>query len=274
MSSQQFVWHCAAKTDTGKVRSINEDAILSRPDIGVWAVADGMGGHESGDLASQLIVDRLSGMRPPASLDAFVEAMRTQLKEVNTTLCQMAQERKRNSTIGSTIALLLALDGRCAVLWAGDSRVYRLRNNRFEPVTKDHSQVQELVDQGVIKAEDAESHPLANVITRAVGAMEHLEVDVNFADIQAGDHYLICSDGLYKEVIEQEIRLAMTQCEHCEVMVDELIELAKSRNARDNLSVISVIFTDGIEHTDEDQTLPFFSLENWKNKLKGTSKKL
>ena len=269
MSNQQFTWHSIAMTDPGMVRSINEDAILDYSEIGLWAVADGMGGHDAGDLASQAIVDNLADMYLPPFMEAYVEAVQERLRDVNYELRDIAAARNNNSIIGSTVALLLALKNRCAVLWVGDSRVYRMRNNKFEAMSKDHSQVQELVDQGVIAAEDAESHPAANVITRAIGAMDNLEVDVNFSEIQDGDHYLICSDGLYKEVVEQEIRLAMQQCTNSDVMVNQLIDLAKSRNARDNVSIISVIFKDNFAPQNGDQTLPFFSLSKWKNKIKG-----
>ncbi len=268
MSNQQFTWHSVAVTDTGMVRSINEDSILDRSEIGLWVVADGMGGHDAGDLASQTIVKSLADMYQPPFMEAYVEAVQERLRDINNELRDIATARNNNSTIGSTVALLLAFKDRCAVLWAGDSRVYRLRGNSFQAMSKDHSQVQELVDQGVIAAQDAEAHPAANVITRAVGAMDDLEVDVNSCDLQDNDHYLICSDGLYKEVVEQEIRQAMHQCIDSAVMVKELIELAKSRNARDNVSIISVIFRAENDFADGDQTLPFFSLSKWKSKIK------
>lgn len=270
MNKQQFTWQSAALTDVGLVRSINEDAILSQPDLGLWLVADGMGGHDAGDLASQTIVNSLNTMYQAPFIEAYAEAVQARLCDINAQLLQLAQQRNNNTTIGSTVAILLAVQNRCAVLWVGDSRVYRLRRGRFEAMSKDHSQVQELVDQGIVAAEDAESHPAANVITRAIGAMDELVVDVKFANIQDGDHYLVCSDGLFKEVTEQEIYQAMQRFSDSQSTADYLLELAKSRAARDNISVISVVFSQGTVIDDSDRTQPFFSLAKWQKAIKSS----
>jgi len=247
--SNPIRWHSAAMTDKGNLRTINEDACLDYPDIGMWVVADGMGGHDAGDIASLAIVDNLQQLYQFPFIEAYVEAVDAGLQQVNRELLEIANAREVPTTIGSTVAALIATNDRSAVLWAGDSRVYRLREDKFEAVSSDHSQVQELVDLGLVDAADAEAHPCANVITRAVGAAQELQVDVIVNQLQSGDQYLICSDGLFKEVSELEIHHAMQRSQNVEAVVQHLMMLSKSRAARDNISLICVKFTQDREAT-------------------------
>ncbi|WP_293268908.1 protein phosphatase 2C domain-containing protein [Neptunomonas sp.] len=241
--SKSFVWQSAGLTDTGNIRKVNEDSFLDSPDTGIWVVADGMGGHDSGDVASKSVIDSLDALPSMSEIDMFVEAAQDNLWDVNKELRLIADNRGSQTTIGSTVALLLAINGDCAVLWAGDSRVYRLRNGAIAAVTHDHSQVQEMVDKGLIKAADAESHPASNIITRAIGAYENLVVDVKFDKIHAYDRYVICSDGLYKEVSESEIEQIMQSSNNINFVASRLMELALSRGARDNVTVVAVEFS-------------------------------
>jgi len=234
-----FGWSSAGVTDTGRVRSVNEDALGLRPEIGLWVVADGMGGHEAGDIASAAVVQALSNVTFPPDLNRFIETVTARLEDVNRDLVS-SQGAGR---MGSTAVVLLAHGAQCACLWVGDSRAYRLRNNVMHAMTQDHSYVEELVQSGQLAPEDAQNHPRANVITRAIGAAETVEVDVGLYDLQDGDRYLLCSDGLYREVSEQELFYHMRE-DSCDVVVDTLLALALQRGARDNVSLALVDFVE------------------------------
>ncbi|HHJ15159.1 MAG TPA: serine/threonine-protein phosphatase [Gammaproteobacteria bacterium] len=228
-------------SDVGKIRSINEDAFADRPDAGLWVVADGMGGHDAGDFASQAIIDSLSQVGPQQRLSTFIDEVEDRLLQVNQVLIETAAQREEPTTIGSTVVALLAVGDYCACLWAGDSRAYRLSGGQMQPVSQDHSQVEELIEQGMLLREDAESHPAANVITRAVGAAEELFVDVELVELQDGDRFLLCSDGLFKEVSEPEIAQYM-QRGSCQDVCRELVDLALERGSRDNVTVVTIDF--------------------------------
>ncbi|MCP5421168.1 MAG: serine/threonine-protein phosphatase [Gammaproteobacteria bacterium] len=238
-NARQFVWSSADRSHVGMVRKINEDACLALPDLGLWAVADGMGGHEAGEVASQMIIDALRQVPGELPWEAFIAAVQAQLQSVNERLREESNRRYQQRTIGSTVAILLAKDDQCACLWAGDSRIYRLRNNQLQQLTRDHSHVQELVDQGLIDPDQAHDHPLGNVITRAVGSAEALEVDVRIQDLQASDVFLLCSDGLNKAVTDAEIARLLNVTDNHEV-VQSLIHLALVRGASDNVTTIVV----------------------------------
>jgi len=237
----RFGWTSAAATDKGHVRQVNEDAFLDRPDIGLWAVADGMGGHEAGDLASRLVVETLATTPPPRFLGRTVFDVRDRLAAVNRRLRAAAAEQGRG-LIGSTVVAMVALGGRCVLLWAGDSRAYRLRGGRLERLSHDHSHVQELVDRGLLAREAAESHPAANIVTRAVGADETLDVDSQMHEIRDGDSYLLCTDGLTKEISEPRIRDILAQDSVPEAAA-ALVRQACTRGARDNVTAVVVRFS-------------------------------
>ena len=239
LNTDGFTWTSYARTDVGKVRKVNEDSMLDHPEAGVWVVADGMGGHAAGDVASSSIVENLSYINASSDANELVTAAENGLLEVNESLIQQAAERTDRQTMGSTVAVMIAFHKKCFTLWAGDSRVYRIRNGELKRITCDHSKVQDLVDDGLITEEEAERHPEANVITRAIGASRNLYIDLDMHDVKAGDRYVICSDGLYKEVTEDEINdLAIqgTPEEACNTLVDLTLE----RGSRDNVTVIVV----------------------------------
>lgn len=242
-----FRWSSATLTNVGTVRQVNEDACMELllPQSGLWVVADGMGGHKAGDLASQMIVDALHGMHWHARLEDFVADIRTEVEKVNQRLVEIAQSRGEDVVIGSTIALLVAMRRKGVCMWAGDSRVYRYRDGRMERLTRDHSEVEDLIDQGEILREEAEEHPSANVITRAVGADWDLELDVCQHDLRHGDRYLLCSDGLFKELSEEEIAEFIPRGE-CVQVCRELIDTALARGARDNVTVIVTEFQEAV----------------------------
>lgn len=241
MTLSRFIWHSAAVTNQGNVRDHNEDACLDAAEQGLWAVADGMGGHDSGDYASQLIVERLRGVSAGARPSELVNRVEDELLDVNRHLYDKSMEGERPTVIGSTVVVLMAFDGFCVSAWAGDSRIYRLRGNRLTRISRDHSEVQALVDQGVISEDEAESHPQANVITRAVGGADKLYLDYELQALEPGDRYLLCSDGLYKDVSEPEIARFLGQGD-CRTVSDGLLALALSRTCNDNVTVLAVDF--------------------------------
>ena len=235
----------ASRTDKGNVRQINEDSMLELPAKGLWVVADGMGGHAAGDVASKMIVDSLrridredpSGRHPSAVLDELEDT----LVAVNSRLHAKARESETPTVIGSTVVSLLSFPAHCLLVWAGDSRAYRLRDGRFEQLTRDHSEVQDLVARGELRAEDAEEHAAANVITRAVGGTAELYVDVAVEELAHGDRYLLCSDGLYKELKETDMALHLGAGD-VEAACDALVAGALARAGGDNVTVIVVEF--------------------------------
>jgi protein phosphatase len=233
-------WTSAGATDPGQVRQINEDAYLDGPNIGLWAVADGMGGHAAGDLASRSVIHALATASQHRFLGRGVANLRACLADANRRLCAEARQRGV-SVIGSTVAALFVLGGHCALLWVGDSRIYRLRGGILHRLSHDHSQVQDLVDQGLLTQESAEAHPAANIITRAVGADDRLQVDAQICEVKNGDRFLLCTDGLTKEVSEAEIA-ELTGRVAVNALPRALIDQACKRGARDNVTVVAVQF--------------------------------
>ncbi len=245
MSKPHFHWSSAGRSHVGMVRAINEDACLAMPELGLWAVADGMGGHEAGDIASQMIIETLQQIPFPLNWPDFLNSVREALYNVNQRLREESAQRYQHRTIGSTVVVLLAYETQCACLWVGDSRIYRLRNAHLEQLTRDHSHVQELVDQGLLAPEEAQRHPLANVITRAVGSADDLQIDEVMHPLQNGDLFLLCSDGLNKVVPDEEIARLLEHSNHnCQEAVKAFIHLALMRDASDNVTTV-VVAIDG-----------------------------
>ncbi len=244
-SHQVFQWSSAGRSHVGMVRAINEDACLVMPEIGLWAVADGMGGHEAGDLASRMVIEALQKTPPPLGWADFLQSIRETLHEVNRQLREESARRYQNRTIGTTVVVLLAHETQCACLWLGDSRIYRLRDGQLQQLTRDHSHVQQLVDQGLLTPEEAHRHPLANVITRAIGSADELLIDEAVYPLQAGDMFLLCSDGLNKTVSDEEIARLLAHSDHnCQEAVKAFIHLALMRDASDNVTTVVVYFSD------------------------------
>lgn len=233
------VWNSVHRTDVGLVREINEDSVLAVPHNRFWAVADGMGGYEAGNVASGMVVASLQQLGSFDSLNDAVDAIEDCLLDVNAKILEYADIMLDGRTLGSTVVTLL-IQGRVGVCqWAGDSRLYRLRNRKMIQLSRDHSQVEEQIQQGYLTAEEAENHPEANVITRAVGADQELYVDVNVFSTQLGDVFMLCSDGLYNMVNSEEMTEILLGYP-LEDAVKTLIDLALQRGADDNVSVILV----------------------------------
>ena len=229
-----------SKTDVGAVRKHNEDNLLDRPDLGLWVVADGAGGHDSGEVASGLIVERLNQLSPRLSASELLSEVRITVSGVHAELRAEAARRGGRTMIASTFVALIIRGGHFACLWAGDSRAYLLRAGVLTQISRDHSLVQELVDSGAIRREDAERHPHANVITRAVGSDDDvLELDKVIGQVQPGDRYLLCSDGLSKTLSVQEIT-SLLGAPEAVPPPELLIATALSHRVNDNVTAVVV----------------------------------
>ena len=247
----QPAWQSWAVTHAGAVRTSNEDALVARPDAGLWAVADGAGGHEHGEVASGMLAAMLSAL--PASLDGadLMARVRAGVTETHQALRARADGEAAGTggpvTIASTLVALLASGSHFACLWAGDSRAYLLRAGALTRLTRDHSLVQALVDQGALTEEQAEGHPHANIITRAIGADgPEPELDKVTGLAQAGDRYLLCSDGLTKTLDDAAILGLLSGDDPAQ----HLVAAALDRRASDNVTAVVVAF--GTEAGDDD----------------------
>lgn len=236
MSAPWFVSH--GLTHVGLVRQRNEDAFLDRPERGLWAVADGMGGHDAGDYASASIVAALDALEPPADLGDFVGAVAARLSDVDAALRERAGRLRPGAVIASTIVVLLAAADEAAVLWAGDSRLYRWRGDQLSQLTVDHSQVREMVEAGLLRPEEAAGHPLSNIVTRAVGAGP-AGVAVAREALLPGDRFLLCSDGLTNMVSDPEICREVTAASP-RIAAERLRDLVLARGAIDNVTIVIV----------------------------------
>jgi serine/threonine protein phosphatase PrpC len=231
-------WHSASHTHTGVRRQVNEDALLVRSDVGLWAVADGMGGHAAGDVASRAIVDALAEISSPGPLRSMVDRVEDRLCDVNATLRLQAQTHCAGRTIGSTVVVMLAEGKTGVALWAGDSRLYRLRGDQLVQITRDHNPVAELLDDGLI-TESTALMAETNVITRAVGGATALVLDVILFEIMPWDTYLLCSDGLYRELSMAEIAVWLSH-DSLDACADGMLADCLARGARDNVSLIAL----------------------------------
>lgn len=234
----------------GHVRGHNEDAFLERPRLGLWVVADGMGGHAGGAFASRLVVDRLGALAPPANPHELAKGVERTLLQCHE---ELRRDRQGGDVSGTTVAALLAFDRHFAVLWAGDSRCYRRQaNGAFEQLSKDHSVVQDLVDRGVLTKEAARHHPLANRITSAVGAYPDLELEARQGRLGEGDTFLLCSDGLSGMVGDDAIETCLALAS-IEIAADRLQKQALDAGGTDNVTLVIVRFGD---EGDDEQTVP------------------
>jgi protein phosphatase len=232
------LFSAASSTHRGEKHDCNEDACVVMPEYGVFAVADGMGGHINGAEASALIADRLRTVAQDAAA-VGLDPLKRCLESVNREIWMLAAGRRQVS--GSTIAALLVRDDRYFCLWAGDSRIYHLREGRLSQLSHDHSEVQELVDQGVLNAESAMSWPRRNVVTRAVGARETIDLATISGLLERDDGFVLCSDGLTTFVSRDEIR-DLVETHAPQRACDALVDLALSRGESDDVTVVVVRF--------------------------------
>lgn len=229
-----FHFTSASATHIGHVRSHNEDAYLDQGECGLWVVADGMGGHDAGDVASKMIVDTLAVV-PQVTVDVIsIDDVEEALHTVNRQLIELGKANNRIN--GSTAVVMLASQTTCEFMWAGDSRLYRLRGDHFQQLTRDHSQAEIYVELGMLTREEASTHSSSNLLTRAVGTDKDLKLERGQSDIQAGDRFLLSSDGLDKHVSFEQIR-DVVQTESLQDAVDTLIQIALDNGGSDNITV-------------------------------------
>lgn len=236
--TQMRPFRYSAKSHVGLKRKVNEDSVLALPDQDIWLVSDGMGGHDAGDFASRLVADNVAmipeGLDPASRMQALREAIQLAHRQI----LQEAEQRGRG-VIGATVAALMLAPGHFVGLWAGDSRIYRLRDGQIDMLTTDHSAVAELVLAGQMSWDEAEHHPHSNAITRAVGVGETLDLDKIRGDTLPGDRFLICSDGLSKYATFNILRDVLTNAP-LETVSDQLIQIALTGGGADNITVIVV----------------------------------
>jgi serine/threonine protein phosphatase PrpC len=224
-------------THPGNVRERNEDSCLVRTDAGLWAVADGMGGHEAGDLASRILVESLNAIEQPEAARDLLEQCEAQIFRANQQIMDLSRARS-GATIGTTAAVLLVRDEHYACLWAGDSRVYLIKGGAIKQVSRDHTEIEELVAAGTLSREDAGNWP-SNVITRAVGVAEELELEVVTGPADPGDIFVICSDGLTRHLRDDEI-LQYAVGRNTQAACELMLALALERGGLDNVTVVVV----------------------------------
>lgn len=229
-----------ADTHKGWVRFVNEDAYLELPKERLWVVADGMGGHKRGDYASKTIINALKNFsrkksHKKTSLLSLIEEVQNRLSEANDA-CQKAFQARR---VGSTVTLLFEFGGYCFFLWAGDSRIYRLRDDKLLQMTRDHSLAQEKYEKGELNQDEAKAHPSAHILTRAVGVNRHLKLELRCSPTKPGDRYLLCSDGLYGGLGTQEIETTLG-LKIREDALQGLMTSALDNGGRDNITIIIV----------------------------------
>ena len=229
----------AGATNPGRVRTHNEDAFLDAPDRRLWVVADGMGGHSAGDVASAMIVERMGKVEPVAGMADFIEKVDNALSAVNEDLRKHAQERNV-SLIGATVVAMIGGKDFTAIGWAGDSRAYRFQEGKLQRMSRDHSTAQELMDTGQFTAQQLAGKQQGNTITRAVGGEPKLYLDWLVAGFEPGTQFLLCSDGLTKEVPEPKIEEEFQKNLPPKELAESLLQAALAAGGRDNVTVVVV----------------------------------
>lgn len=237
--SKPIVWESCAVSVVGMRRQLNEDAVLDRGDAGLWAVADGMGGHSAGDVASQALIDALAKIAPVDDLEHYSEQVASCLHQVNRDLVQMGENRGFGQIVGSTIVVMLTAGREFCYLWAGDSRLYLFRQGRLEQLTTDHSLYNESLSLGLEPLDGSLEQGRGNVITRAIGADRHLQLDLGQGHVEAKDIFILCSDGIDKELSHNDIA-DICGIGAVEEIAHSLVEQAEFRGGRDNISVIVI----------------------------------
>lgn len=226
----------------GCVRQLNEDSYLMEPQSGLWLVADGMGGHDAGEVASASIVEHLATIGIASSAPDLRARFEDRLNRAHTEIRKISQQR--GVTIGSTVAALLAMDGRFACFWSGDSRIYLVRNGAISQISRDHTEVQELLDRGMISPSEARNWPRRNVITRAVGVSDDIVIDFLQGEILLGDVFVLSTDGLTAHVTDAEIQAAVVSAVP-QAACEKLLAMVLARGGSDNVTIVLVRIKDG-----------------------------
>jgi protein phosphatase len=252
------------QTDTGKVREHNEDSIAFDAGIGLMVLADGMGGYNAGEVASHLAIETIVAQVTAAvarenlnqgDLDSGISRpaiiLRDAIQRANKVLFQNAHSQAQYEGMGTTVVAALMYDNKIFVGHAGDSRLYRLRGEKFERITQDHSLLQELVDRGFYSREEATRTTSKSYVTRALGMEIDVEIDVQEISVEKNDYYLLCSDGLSDMIEDDDIQLTInTFSPNLETITRRLVQLANDNGGRDNISVIVARVTDEFPASD------------------------
>ena len=241
-----------ASSDTGKVREHNEDAIAAETQIGLFVLADGMGGYNAGEVASGIAVktimnlvrdalarEDLTANDPETGLSRPSIILRDAIHRANNIIYHTSRTQPQCEGMGTTVVACLFHDNRISIAHVGDSRLYRLRDNRFEQLTLDHSLLQELVERGFYSQQEAQRASNKNYVTRALGVEETVQVEINEDSVHTRDHYLLCSDGLSDMLEDEDIHLTInTFSDNLDMVAKQLIQLSNDNGGRDNISVI------------------------------------
>jgi serine/threonine protein phosphatase PrpC len=244
----------ASLTDPGRVRDHNEDCIESRPDIGLYVLADGMGGYNAGEVASgmatSLISDGLQDAWNPRDVARMgrdeakamaAKLIAEQIARANSAIFTTSQNNPECAGMGTTLVVCMFFDNFLAVAHIGDSRLYRLRGEAMEQVTRDHSLLQEQLDSGLITPEEAKLSQNKNLVTRALGIDPSVEPEIHVHETRPDDIYLLCSDGLSDMVEDEEIRLTLiTLKQNPGLTVQQLVQAANDNGGRDNISAMLI----------------------------------
>lgn len=234
----RFRFETGTASDTGCVRDHNEDRLLSAPEMGIWLVADGMGGHAAGEVAAEIIVNEVATVRRAASAPDLKARFLDRIARANDAILEHSRQNG-GQTMGATVAALLVHDTGYSGLWCGDSRVYLIRDGAIRCITRDHTEVQELLDSGTITPEQAADWPRRNVITRAVGVAEHAEVEQVYGTLRDRDTFVVCSDGLTAHLDDDEIA-EIARGTTSQRACDTLVAATVARGATDNVTVAVV----------------------------------
>lgn len=230
-----MIWRGQGRTHKGR-RAANEDALVCRDGEGLWAVIDGMGGHEAGDLAACMVRESMESLSLGGGIAHRLVAVETALQTANHAIRHHAAINMRSKPMGATVVVLLIYRGEAAVMWAGDSRLYRFENGTMTVLTRDHTPVQALVDAGQLNEREAMSHPRANVINQAVGIGEKLQLDQLRFDVQDDDRFLLTSDGIHSVLSVEELGALMKH----RVSESGVLKAALDHGSRDNVTAVIV----------------------------------
>lgn len=256
-------WYSFSVSDVGNKRSVNQDSIFSDDDQKIWVVADGMGGHRDGDKASQAIVSAFKDIPFSNVMSERLMQIERSLRSLNSELRDYSNNSLNGQLIGSTIVALTVCQGVCAVIWAGDSRCYKISNGQIDQVSWDHSYVDELLRSGHMVAEEAATSKLSNVITRAIGAHEEVFFDHVIFPYSDEDTFLLCSDGLTNELPDKKISELVSTKGCTQADIDRLLSETLAHGAKDNVSIMLVSSSQRRPHNSHESRL----VESYSKKL-------
>jgi len=248
ISCEVIYMEVGAKTSIGRIRDINQDSYYISPNnkYPLFIIADGMGGHKAGEIASKMAVEIISSSLENDSENIIMDEnyiinrIKNSIWRANDEIYKKSLERNECSGMGTTVTLVWDINGKFYIGHVGDSRAYLLRGNNLYQITEDHSLVEELIRNGSISREEAKHHPQKNIITRAVGTNKDIEVDIIVEDKYKGDILLLCTDGLTNMLNDDEIKELLLVNENIQKACEYLVELSNNKGGFDNISVVAI----------------------------------